>query len=408
MMIFHYKHGHFIFLKKLCLAILCCTVVVLCSTYAQNSSIVTGAERLDQYISDLKNKNIAIVANQTTIIKKEHLVDVLLNEGVNVQKVFSPEHGFRGKSDAGEKVKDEIDLQTGLPIYSLYGKSKRKPSKEILKDIDIIVFDLQDVGARFYTYISSLHYVMEACAENNVQLIVLDRPNPNGFYVDGPILDLKFRSFVGMHPVPVVHGMTIGEYANMINGEKWLNNMIQCSLEIIPCLNYNHNTRYVLPIPPSPNLPNMRSVYLYPSLCFFEGTNISIGRGTSFPFQVFGAPYFTNKEFSFTPKATFGAKNPKYKSITCYGSDLRNISLDTLKNTKKLNLNWLVNSYKISKDSEDFFNKNNFFHLLSGTDKLMNLVKGGANPKHIYETYQKDLNEFKTIRKNYLIYDDFE
>ena len=402
-----YKHQHFKEYFKLSEYLLLLFLTYSTILISQNKVIV-GAERPELYLNTLLEKRVGVVANQTSKVKKEHLVDVLLNEGVNVIKVFSPEHGFRGKSDAGEKVKDEIDLQTGLPIYSLYGKSKRKPSKEILKDIDIIVFDLQDVGVRFYTYISSLHYVMEACAENNVQLIVLDRPNPNGFYVDGPILDLKFRSFVGMHPVPVVHGMTIGEYANMINGEKWLNNMIQCSLEIIPCLNYNHNTRYVLPIPPSPNLPNMRSVYLYPSLCFFEGTNISIGRGTSFPFQVFGAPYFTNKEFSFTPKATFGAKNPKYKSITCYGSDLRNISLDTLKNTKKLNLNWLVNSYKISNDSEDFFNKNNFFHLLSGTDKLMNLVKGGANPKHIYETYQKELNEFKTIRKNYLIYDDFE
>ena len=402
-----YKHQHFKEYFKLSEYLLLLFLTYSTILISQNKVIV-GAERPELYLSTILENRVGVVANQTSRVKKEHLVDVLLNEGVNVIKVFSPEHGFRGKSDAGEKVKDEIDLHTGLPIYSLYGKSKRKPSKEILKDIDIIVFDLQDVGVRFYTYISTLHYVMEACAENNVQLIVLDRPNPNGFYVDGPILDLKFRSFVGMHPVPVVHGMTIGEYANMINGEKWLNNMIQCSLEIIPCLNYNHNTRYVLPIPPSPNLPNMRSVYLYPSLCFFEGTNVSVGRGTSFPFQVFGAPYFMNKEFSFTPKATFGAKNPKYKSITCYGADLRNISLDTLKNTKKLNLNWLVNSYKISKDSEDFFNKNNFFHLLSGTDKLMNLVKGGANPKHIYETYQKDLNEFKTIRKNYLIYDDFE
>ena len=402
-----YKHQHFKEYFKLSEYLLLLFLTYSTILISQNKVIV-GAERPELYLSTILENRVGVVANQTSRVKKEHLVDVLLNEGVNVIKVFSPEHGFRGKSDAGEKVKDEIDLHTGLPIYSLYGKSKRKPSKEILKDIDIIVFDLQDVGVRFYTYISTLHYVMEACAENNVQLIVLDRPNPNGFYVDGPILDLKFRSFVGMHPVPVVHGMTIGEYANMINGEKWLNNMIQCSLEIIPCLNYNHNTRYVLPIPPSPNLPNMRSVYLYPSLCFFEGTNISIGRGTSFPFQVFGAPYFTNKEFSFTPKATFGAKNPKYKSITCYGSDLRNISLDTLKKTKKLNLNWLVNSYKISEDSEDFFNKNNFFQLLSGTDKLMNLIKGGANSKHIYETYQKELNEFKTIRKKYLLYEDFE
>ncbi|MFL2564408.1 MAG: exo-beta-N-acetylmuramidase NamZ domain-containing protein [Parvicellaceae bacterium] len=402
-----YKHQHFKEYFKLSKYLLLLFLTYSTILISQNKVIV-GAERPELYLNTLLGKRVGLVANQTSKVKKEHLVDVLLNEGVNVVKVFSPEHGFRGKSDAGEKVKDEIDLQTGLPIYSLYGKSKRKPSKEILKDIDIIVFDLQDVGVRFYTYISSLHYVMEACAENNVQLIVLDRPNPNGFYVDGPILDLKFRSFVGMHPVPVVHGMTIGEYAKMINGEKWLDNMIQCSLEIIPCLNYNHNTRYVLPIPPSPNLPNMRSVYLYPSLCFFEGTNISIGRGTNFPFQVFGAPYFSKNEFSFTPKSTYGSKNPKYKSLICYGTDLRTISIDSLKNTKKLNLNWLVNSYKISNESEDFFNKNNFFILLSGTDKLMNLVKGGASPKHIYETYQKELNNFKSLRKHYLMYDDFE
>ena len=291
-----YKHQHFKEYFKLSKYLL--LVFLTYSTFLfSQKKVIVGAERPELYINSLIGKRVGLVANQTSKIKKEHLVDVLLNEGVNVIKVFSPEHGFRGKSDAGEKVKDEIDLQTGLPIYSLYGKSKRKPSKEILKDIDIIVFDLQDVGVRFYTYISSLHYVMEACAENNVQLIVLDRPNPNGFYVDGPILDLKFKSFVGMHPIPVVHGMTVGEYAKMINGEKWLNNMVQCSLEIIPCLNYNHNTRYILPIPPSPNLPNMRSVYLYPSLCFFEGTNVSIGRGTKFPFQVFGAPYFTKKEF---------------------------------------------------------------------------------------------------------------
>ena len=279
-----YKHQHFKEYLKLSYYLLFFFIQI--NSIKSQSNVIVGAERTDLYLKGLMNKRVGLVANQTSKIKNEHLVDVLLNEGVNLVKVFSPEHGFRGKSDAGEKVKDEIDLQTGLPVYSLYGKTKRKPSKEILKDIDVIIFDLQDVGVRFYTYISSLHYVMEACAENNVSLLVLDRPNPNGFYIDGPILDLEFRSFVGMHPVPVVHGMTIGEYASMINGEKWLENMVQCSLEVIPCLNYNHSTRYVLPIPPSPNLPNMRSIYLYPSLCFFEGTNVSVGRGTDFPFQV--------------------------------------------------------------------------------------------------------------------------
>ena len=408
MMIFHYKHGHFIFLKKLCLAILCCTVGVLCSTYAQNSSIVTGAERLDEYISDLKNKNIAIVANQTTIIKKEHLVDVLLNEGVNVQKVFSPEHGFRGKSDAGEKVKDEFDLQTGLPIYSLYGKAKRKPSKELLKDVDIMLFDLQDVGARFYTYISTLHYVMEACAENDIPLYVFDRPNPNGFYVDGPILETKYKSFIGMHPIPVVHGLTIGEYASMINGEKWLNDSLHCKLKIITCENYDHSMKYRLPIPPSPNLPNMKSVYLYPSLCFFEGTNVSVGRGTSFPFQVYGAPYLKKYSFNFTPKSMFGAKHPKHQGEKCFGQKFYDLNEDSLSMVKHLNFNWLVETFHTFGEDPTFFNKNNFFNLLAGSDKLMNLIKGGANASQIRETYQNELKEFKVLRKKYLLYPDFE
>ena len=373
-----------------------------------SEKIIVGAERLDQYLEIIKSKNIGLVANQTSRIKNDHLVDVLLNEGVNIQKVFSPEHGFRGKSDAGEKVKDEFDLQTGLPIFSLYGKSKRKPSKELLKDIEIIVFDLQDVGVRFYTYISTLHYVMEACAENNITLIVLDRPNPNGFYVDGPILENSFKSFVGMHPVPVVHGLTIGEYANMINGQNWLDNENECSLKVETCLNYTHKTKYSLPIPPSPNLPNMRSVYLYPSLCFFEGTNISIGRGTDFPFQAYGSPNLKDGEFNFTPISKFGAKNPKHKGVLCVGNDLRKLKMDSLTVIKELNLNWLVSCYHNSTLTTDFFNKNNFFNLLAGTDKLMNLIKGGANASQIRDTYQKDLIKFKELRKKYLLYDDFE
>ena len=403
-----YKHQHFIeyFALSKCLLL----VFLFCglSSISQNKEIIVGAERTFLYLEKLKDRRIGLVANQTSNIKDDHLVDVLLNEGVNVVKVFSPEHGFRGKSDAGEKVRDVMDLQTGLPIYSLYGKSKRKPSKEILKDVDLILFDLQDVGVRFYTYISTLHYVMEACAENNIELIVLDRPNPNGFYIDGPILDLKFKSFIGMHRVPVVHGMTIGEYSKMINEEGWLNEDNKCLLTVIPCLNYSHSSRYILPIPPSPNLPNMRSIYLYPSLCFFEGTNVSIGRGTDFPFQVYGAPYFNKKLFKFTPKATYGAKNPKHKSVDCYGKDLRTISLDSLKNISSLNFSWLIKSYNISKEPINFFNKNNFFNLLSGTDKLINLIKGGANDSQIKETYKEDLMKFKTTRKKYLLYEDFE
>ena len=403
-----YKHQHFqeyfISTKCLLLFFFLNTLAATC----QSDSIIVGAERTSLYFSKLKGKRIGFVANQTSKIKNDHLVDILLNEGVNIVKVFSPEHGFRGNADAGAKVRDEIDLQTGLPIYSLYGKSRRKPSKEVLKDIDLILFDLQDVGVRFYTYISSMHYVMEACAENSIPLILLDRPNPNGFYVDGPILNPKFKSFVGMHEVPVVHGMTIGEYAKMINGERWLKDSVKCSLEVIPCLNYNNLIKYNLPIPPSTNLPNMRSVYLYPSLCFFEGTNVSIGRGTDIPFQIYGAPYFDSKLFKFTPKSSYGSKYPKYKEIDCFGEDLRTLSLDSLKNINSLNFNWLVKSFKMSNESLDFFNKNGFFNLLAGTDKIMNLIKGGASGVQIRETYQMELEKFKLIRKKYLIYDDFE
>ena len=404
-----YKHQHFKVYFYRRVSLLFIFLIVELSFFSQNQNeIIVGAERLDEYLELIKVKNIGLVANQTSMIKNDHLVDVLLNEGVNIEKVFSPEHGFRGKSDAGEKVKDEFDLQTGLPIFSLYGKSKRKPSKELLKDIEIIVFDLQDVGVRFYTYISTLHYVMEACAENGIHLIVLDRPNPNGFYVDGPILDPSFKSFVGMHPIPVVHGLTIGEYAQMINGQKWLLSGLQCSLQIVSCLNYDHKTRYSLPVPPSPNLPNMQSVYLYPSLCFFEGTSISIGRGTDFPFQVYGSPFLKDGDFSFTPLSTFGAKNPKYKGSVCCGFDLRGLPKDSLASVSKLNFNWLVSSFNNSVSDIGFFNKNNFINLLAGSDKLMNLIKGGANAQQIRETYSKDLIEFKKIRKKYLLYDDFE
>ena len=405
MKLVNYKHGHFNYHKKLCLLVFLLYTLIFS---AQPNNVITGSERLEDYLPILKNKNIALVANQTSLVKEEHLVDVLLNEGIQVQKVFSPEHGFRGKNDAGEKVKDEFDLQTGLPIYSLYGKAKRKPSKELLKDVDAMVFDLQDVGARFYTYISTLHYVMEACAENQIPLFIMDRPNPNGHYVDGPILELEFRSFVGMHPIPVVHGLTIGEYAQMINGEGWLQDNLKCTLEIIPCKNYNHSTQYKLPVPPSPNLPNMVSVYLYPSLCFFEGTNVSIGRGTAFPFQVYGSPFMKQMSFEFTPMPTFGAKHPKHQGEVCYGTNFSTLSEDSLFSAKKLNFEWIIHAYHTFNDDPTFFNKNNFFNLLAGSDKLMNLIKGGANANQIRETYQDELTAFKQKRKKYLIYEDFE
>ena len=375
-------------------------------SYAQSSElkVETAAARTDLYVNLLKGKNIAVVANQTSVIFKEiykkkqearHLVDSLLMLGIGVKKVFAPEHGFRGKADAGEVVKDGFDTKTGLQIISLYGKNK-KPSATQLKGIDIVVFDIQDVGARFYTYISSLHYVMEACAEASIQLIILDRPNPNGHYTDGPVLEAKHTSFVGMHKVPVVYGMTIGEYGKMINGEKWLKNGIQCDLKVIPLKNYNHQTKYSLPIKPSPNLPNDKSINLYPSLCFFEGTNVSAGRGTEMQFQVYGSPYITKSSFTFTPQANEGSKYPKYKNQLCFGEDLR-----IAKNLNKLDLSYLLKAYQ-QNTSKKFFNT--FFTKLAGTERLQEQIEQGLSEKEIRKTWVQDLISFKKIRKKYLIY----
>ena len=374
--------------------------------YAQTSElkVETAAARSGLYVNLLKGKNIAVVANQTSVIFKEiykkkqearHLVDSLLTLGIEVKKVFAPEHGFRGKADAGEVVKDGFDTKTGLQIISLYGKNK-KPSATQLKGIDIMVFDIQDVGARFYTYISSLHYVMEACAEASIQLIILDRPNPNGHYTDGPVLEAKHTSFVGMHKVPVVYGMTIGEYGKMINGEKWLKNGIQCDLKVIPLKNYNHQTKYSLPIKPSPNLPNDKSINLYPSLCFFEGTNVSAGRGTEIQFQVYGSPYITKSSFTFTPQANEGSKYPKYKNQRCFGEDLR-----IAKNLNKLDLSYLLKAYQ-QNTSKKFFNT--FFTKLAGTERLQEQIEQGLSEKEIRKTWVQDLISFKKIRKKYLIY----
>ena len=369
-------------------------------------SIKTGAEQTEKYVDRLKNKHIAVVANHTTNINGSHLVDSLLNLGVDIVKIFSPEHGFRGNADAGEHVKNYIDEKTGLPVISLYGDSK-KPKLNDLKDIDIMVFDLQDVGVRFYTYISTMHYVMEACAEMNVELLILDRPNPNGFYVDGPILDTAYQSFVGMHPVPIVHGMTIAEYAQMVNGEKWLKNGVKCNLSFITCANYTHDSLYELPLNPSPNLQNMRSVYLYPSLGFFEGTSLSAGRGTEFPFQVFGGPDLKNAEFTFTPKSINGAsKYPKYKNRKCYGVDLREIEITDLISQKEINLEWLLFGYQNIENKEQFFNS--FFYNISGTEQLKNQILKGKTEKEIRKSWRSGLKKFKKIRRKYLIYKDFE
>ncbi|MDC1465479.1 DUF1343 domain-containing protein [Polaribacter sp.] len=375
-------------------------------SYAQSSDlkVETAAARIGLYVNLLKGKNIAVVANQTSVIFKElykkkqeakHLVDSLLTLGIEVKKVFAPEHGFRGKVDAGEVVKDGFDTKTGLQIISLYGKNK-KPSATQLKGIDIVVFDIQDVGARFYTYISSLHYVMEACAEGNIPVIILDRPNPNSHYIDGPVLEAKHTSFVGMHTVPVVYGMTIGEYGQMINGEKWLKNGIQCDLKVIPLKNYNHQTKYSIPIKPSPNLPNDKSINLYPSLCFFEGTNVSAGRGTEMQFQVYGSPYITKSNFTFTPQVNEGSKYPKYKKQRCFGEDLR-----TAKNLNKLDLSYLLKAYQ-QNTSKEFFN--NFFTKLAGTERLQKQIEQGLSEKEIRKTWVQDLISFKKIRKKYLLY----
>lgn len=353
-----------------------------------------GVERTTSYLPLLENKKVGVVGNQTSMIGNTHLVDSLLSLGIDVVKVFSPEHGFRGTADAGAKIEDGIDVKTGLPIISLYGKNK-KPSIEQLQGIDVFVFDIQDVGARFYTYISTLHYVMEAAGENNIKVIVLDRPNPNGHYIDGPIREKGFESFVGMHPIPIVHGMTIGEYAQMINGENWIAK--SCDLTIIKMDNYTHNMSYDLPVKPSPNLPNARSINLYPSLCLFEGTTISIGRGTDYPFQHFGAPYLESS-YSFTPKSGAGSKYPKHENKECFGTDLR-FQEDYL---MAINLNWIVDAYNQSPEKESFFN--NFFDKLAGTDKLRKQIISGKSAKEIKVSWQEGLDEFKKIREKYLIY----
>lgn len=375
------------------------------STKKNSTSILkieTGAQQIPSYLHLLKNKNIAIVANQTSVIFKNeietytHLVDSLLKLNCNIKKVFSPEHGFRGKADASEKVADGIDVKTGLPIVSLYGKNK-KPTPEQLKGIDVVIFDIQDVGVRFYTYISTLHYVMEACAENNIQLIVLDRPNPNGHYIDGPTLDMEHKSFVGMHPVPLVYGMTIGEYAQMINGEGWLKNNTTCNLTVIPLKNYTHKSTYHLAIRPSPNLPNDVAINLYPSLGFFEGTTINAGRGSEYQFQQYGAPFFPKSEFNYTPEPNFGSKYPKHQGKLCYGVDLKNTS-----KLSAINIEWLVDAYKKTPSTEHFFGGT--FTVHAGNLNLEQQLKNGLSAKDIQDSWQPKINEFKKIRSTYLIY----
>ena len=369
--------------------------------FAEN--IIPAAERPQLYLPLLKEKKVALVVNQSSLVGKTHLLDYLLKHGIKVQKIFAPEHGFRGKADAGSHIKNSRDRKTGLPIISLYGKHK-KPTKADLKGIDLVLFDIQDVGVRFYTYLSTLHYIMEAGAEQHIPVLVLDRPNPNGNYIDGPVLKKRYRSFVGLHPVPVVYGMTIGEYAKMINGERWLKGRKRAKLTVVPLANYRHQSNYSLPVKPSPNLPNERAVLLYPSLAFFEGTVISAGRGTSKPFQLYGATKYRVKKFSFVPKSRSGAKYPKFRGKRCYGIDLSKIDMKKYRAKGKLNLNYLIDAYKNYPDKKSFFLKNRFIDRLAGSDKLRKQILSGTSEELIRESWEKDLLKFKKIRKKYLLY----
>ena len=381
--------------------------VFACDIPAQNATdstkISVGAEQTSEYFPLLEGKKVGLVGNQSSVVGGTHLLDTLLHSDIEVKRIFCPEHGFRGQAEAGARVGNSVDATSGVPIVSLYGNNK-KPQPEQLKDLDIMVFDIQDVGARFYTYISTLHYVMEACAENGVPLLVLDRPNPNGFYVDGPVLDTHYRSFVGMHPVPVVHGMTIGEYARMINGEKWLKNGAQCGLTVIKVKNYTHDSLYHLPIAPSPNLQTDNAILLYPSLCCFEGTTVSVGRGTAMPFEVIGSPSYSDKQFSFVPQSIKGVStNPLHKGKTCYGMDLKNDGMKIVE-AKRLNLEYLITMYQKS-DKNTFFLKNNFFDKLMGTGELRKQIQKGLGEKEIRASWEPKLTEYKTMRKKYLIYE---
>lgn len=407
-------------MRKL-LLIMSALFAIFCSE--AQTSVITGADRMSVYVPMLKGKNVAVFANQTSMVGKQHLVDTLISQGIRVVKIFGPEHGFRGNAGAGEKVQNSVDPKTGIPIISLYGNHK-KPTRDDFKGVDVIVFDIQDVGVRFYTYISSLQYVLEAALENHKPLMILDRPNPNGFYVDGPVLEPKHKSFIGMQAVPVVYGMTIGEYAMMLAGEGWLSeeaNKINAynitteptvdtpfHMQVIKCKNYDHNTRYVLPVAPSPNLKSMESIYLYPSTCFFEGTVLSEGRGTDKPFQVFGHPKLPKNLYSFTPMPNEGAKSSKCFGEKCYGWNLSGTPEAVGKTAGgRINLQHLLRAYELFPGKDSFFLKNNFFNSLAGNEELMKQVKNKVPEKEIVASWQPSLEKFKAIRKKYLLYPDF-
>lgn len=365
--------------------------------------ILTGAEQTDKYLPYIQNKRLALVVNQTSRIGQVHLLDSLIHLGIHIQKILAPEHGYRGDADAGEDILDGKDAKTGVQVVSIYG-NKKKPSPEDLSDVDVVLFDVQDVGARFYTYIYTLSYLMEACVENHKPLLILDRPNPNGHYVDGPVLKPSFRSFVGMFPIPLVHGLTIGEYAQMVNGENWLNAQDKCELHIIPCANYHHQSRYDLPVKPSPNLREPRAVYLYPSLCLFEGTVVSVGRGTDKPFQVYGCPESSWGDFMFEPHPIDGAKTPLYNGKSCRGFDLSSLPVDSIRNQGSIQLSYLIDFYNHYPDKANFFLANHFFDKLAGTDALRNQIMEGKTATEIRASWQPDLEKFRELRRKYLLY----
>jgi uncharacterized protein YbbC (DUF1343 family) len=360
---------------------------------------------MDAYLPQMRGKKIGITGNHSTLVNGKHLVDKLLAHGMDVKKIYAPEHGFRGTADAGERIESGKDVKTGLPVISLYGKNK-KPTQDQLDGIELMIFDIQDVGARFYTYISTMHYVMEACAEKGIPVMILDRPNPNGYYVDGPILREELKSFIGMHRVPVVHGMTVAEYAQMINEEGWLEKNLKCELILVPCLNYTHNSRYELPVPPSPNLKTAASIALYPSICFMEGTIVSVGRGTDNPFTVLGYPQYPDTAFSFTPTPREGAKEPTYKNQRCFGLNLAP-EAELLLQNGKVELKWLVDMYAKAPDKKKFFTSNSF-DKLTGDKKIKEMLVAGKSAQEMEAYWKPQVDSFKTIRKKYLLYPDFE
>jgi uncharacterized protein YbbC (DUF1343 family) len=393
--------------------ILTISIGLSCQSYVNSKSIIAenqikpAAERMELYLSKLDGMRVGLLINHTSKVGEKHLVDTLLSLGVNIVKIFAPEHGIRGNEDAGAIIKDGKDTKTGIPVISLYG-SKKKPEKADLDNLDLVIYDIQDVGVRFFTYLSSLHYMMEACADHGKKLIVLDRPNPNGFYVDGPVLKSGFSSFVGLHPIPVVYGLTIGEMSGMIVGEKWLNTVKPIDISVIPLANYTHDSIYHLPVKPSPNLPDLRAILWYPSVCFFEGTIVSLGRGTAHPFQYIGHPDFPDKSFSFVPQSLPGATSPPLMNQECYGLDLSHEPLDNFISKRKLQLGPLIQMYRGLGNRNDFFLKNLFFDKLAGNDQLRTQLINGVSEQDIRESWQKDIDAYMKKRSKYLLYPDFE